>query len=69
MNYRVVLADDEPEVLRSIQRTLDWEKYGFSVVGAFLNGLDVLEFLENHDVDIRVYRYPDALYGRNRTDA
>ena len=48
MNYRVVLADDEPEVLRSIQRTLDWEKYGFSVVGAFLNGLDVLEFLENH---------------------
>ena len=39
-------ADDEPEVLRSIQRTLDWEKYGFSVVGAFLNGLDVLEFLE-----------------------
>ena len=52
MNYRVVLADDEPEVLRSIQRTLDWEKYGFSVVGAFLNGLDVLEFLENHDVDI-----------------
>lgn len=52
MNYKVVLADDEPEVLRSIQRTLDWEKYGFSVVGAFLNGLDVLEFLENHDVDI-----------------
>lgn len=51
MNYRVVLADDEPEVLRSIQRTLDWEKYGFSVVGAFLNGLDVLEFLENHDVE------------------
>lgn len=47
-----MLADDEPEVLRSIQRTLDWEKYGFSVVGAFLNGLDVLEFLENHDVDI-----------------
>ena len=47
MNYRVVLADDEPEVLRSIQRTLDWEKYGFSVVGAFLNGLDVLEFLES----------------------
>ena len=52
MNYRVVLADDEPEVLRSIQRTLDWKKYGFSVVGAFLNGLDVLEFLENHDADI-----------------
>ena len=34
MNYRVVLADDEPEVLRSIQRTLDWEKYGFSAPGA-----------------------------------
>lgn len=63
------IGDDEPEVLRSIQRTLDWEKYGFSVVGAFLNGLDVLEFLENHDVDIVFTDIPDALYGRNRTDA
>ena len=35
MNYRVVLADDEPEVLRSIQRTLDWEKYGFSVAVSY----------------------------------
>ncbi len=69
MNYRVVLADDEPEVLRSIQRTLDWEKYGLSVVGAFLNGLDVLEFLENHDVDIVFTDIRMPFYGRNRTDA
>lgn len=52
MNYKVVLADDEPEVLGSIKRTLDWEAYGFTVVGAFLNGMDVLEFLENQDADI-----------------
>ena len=45
MNYKVILADDEPEVLRSIQRTLDWESYGFHVIGGFLNGRDVLDFL------------------------
>lgn len=52
MNYKVILADDEPEVLRSIQRTLDWENYGFQVVGGFLNGRDVLDFLENQEADI-----------------
>ena len=62
MNYRVVLADDEPEVLRSIQRTLDWEKYGFSVVGAFLNGLDVLEFLEGSSAIIRFSSFSMSRY-------
>ena len=52
MNYKVILADDEPEVLRSIQRTLDWESYGFHVIGGFLNGRDVLDFLENQEADI-----------------
>lgn len=52
MNYKVILADDEPEVLRSIERKLDWESYGFQVTGAFLNGKDVLEFLENQEADI-----------------
>ena len=69
MNYRVVLADDEPEVLRSIQRTLDWEKYGFSVVGAFFKWTGCTGIFGKSRCRYRVYRYPDALYGRNRTDA
>lgn len=52
MKYKVILADDEEEVLQSINRQLDWESYGFEVVGTFLNGRDVMEFLETKEADI-----------------
>lgn len=52
MKYKVILADDEEEVLQSIHRQLDWENYGFEVVGTFLNGRDVMEFLETREADI-----------------
>lgn len=52
MNYKVILADDEEEVLQSIHQQLDWESYGFEVVGTFLNGFDVMEFLETREADI-----------------
>lgn len=52
VKYKVILADDEEEVLQSIHRQLDWESYGFEVVGTFLNGRDVMEFLETKEADI-----------------
>lgn len=52
MRYRVVLADDEEEVLFGIRNNLDWESYGFEVAGAFSNGRDVLDFLQTQEVDI-----------------
>ena len=44
MKYKIILVDDEEEVLESIHRNLDWEAYGFEVVETFCNGWDVLEF-------------------------
>lgn len=52
MKYKIILADDEEEVLESIHRNLDWNKYGFEVAGTFFNGRDVLEFLETQEADI-----------------
>lgn len=52
MKYKVILADDEEEVLQSIRRKLDWENYGFEVVETFLNGRDVMEFLETQEADL-----------------
>lgn len=52
MKYKVILADDEEEVLQSIQRKLEWGKYGFEVVETFLNGSDVMEFLETQEADL-----------------
>lgn len=52
MKYKVILADDEEEVLQSIQRKLEWGKYRFEVVETFLNGSDVMEFLETQEADL-----------------
>lgn len=52
MKYKVILADDEEEVLQSIRRKLDWESFGFEVVETFLNGRDVIEFLETQEADL-----------------
>lgn len=54
MKYRVLLVDDEEEILRSIRTIIDWQKYGMEVVGTFLNGHDVLEFLETQAADILI---------------
>ena len=32
--YKVVLADDEAEVLNSIRRNIRWDELGFEIVGA-----------------------------------
>lgn len=52
MKYRVLLADDEEEVLHSIHRQIDWDSFGFEIAGAFFNGRDVMEFLETKEADI-----------------
>ncbi len=41
--YRVLIADDEEEVLEGILQKIKWEKIGFTVVGSALNGVDALE--------------------------
>ncbi|HAH78032.1 MAG TPA: DNA-binding response regulator, partial [Ruminococcaceae bacterium] len=41
--YRVLIADDEEEVLEGILQKIEWEKIGFTVVGSALNGVDALE--------------------------
>lgn len=52
MKYKVLMADDEEEVLQSIRRKINWDKYGFEVADTFLNGRDVMEFLETKEADI-----------------
>jgi YesN/AraC family two-component response regulator len=27
--YKLLIVDDEPQILEGMKRTLDWEKYGF----------------------------------------
>ena len=35
---KLVLADDEPVIVRGIKKLVDWEKLGILIVGEYENG-------------------------------
>ena len=40
--YTILLVDDEEEVIQAIIRKINWEEFGFSVVGYADNGIKAL---------------------------
>lgn len=50
--YKVLIVDDEEEIRQGIIKKIDWEKYGFIVVGDAENGKDALEKAEKLQPDI-----------------
>lgn len=52
--YRVLLVDDEEEVIQAIMKRIDWEGLGFNVVGYAHNGVKALELAEEVQPDVAV---------------
>ncbi len=52
MQYKVWLADDEPWILESLKRMLDWPSHGFEIVGESCNGLDAYRQMKHHRPDV-----------------
>lgn len=52
MNYKLVIADDEPLILVGIQSMLDWESLGITVAGVARNGEQLLELIASAAPDI-----------------
>ncbi len=50
--YSVLLVDDEEEVINVIEKKMDWNAMGYSLLGKARNGLEGLEFVENNRVDV-----------------
>lgn len=50
--YKLYLLDDEPFILEGLKYIIDWEEYGFDVVGTSNNGEDGFNFIKNEDVDL-----------------
>ena len=50
--YRVMLVDDEEDVIQVIIRKMNWEKLGFTVQGYAHNGLEALEMAEEEQPDV-----------------
>lgn len=48
----VLLIDDEPWVLLGLQRTFNWEKYGFYVTAAVSSPMEGLSILQSQEIDV-----------------
>ncbi|MEC0240713.1 response regulator [Paenibacillus dokdonensis] len=50
--YKVILVDDEPMILRSLQAAIDWEGLGLEVAGTARNGEGALKLISEHSPDV-----------------
>ena len=50
--YRIIIVDDEEEIRLGIIKKINWEAYGFTVVGDAENGQDALEKAEKLRPDV-----------------
>ena len=44
--YKILLVDDEVDVLRAMKKKIDWEAMGFCLAGTAENGQEALEMAE-----------------------
>lgn len=52
--YKIVLVDDETEILEGLKEVIPFEEYGFTVVGEALNGVEALQLCEQTEPDLMV---------------
>lgn len=50
--FTVVLVDDEMYTLKGLKKTFDWEKYGFEVIGSFMDPVEAISFIEKNKPDV-----------------
>ena len=50
----VLLADDEPMILKGLTRIIDWEAEGCQIVSAVKNGREALDYIKNNSVDLAI---------------
>ncbi|RUS46264.1 response regulator [Cohnella sp. AR92] len=52
--YKLLIADDEPEVTESLLEEIDWASYGFEKVWPATNGREAMELIEREEPDVLV---------------
>ena len=61
--YKVILVDDEAEVIDVIEQKIAWNELGFEVVGSATNGVKALELVEKTQPDVVITDIKNAIYG------
>ena len=52
--YKVVIIDDEPIIVRGLEKTVKWEKRGCMVVGTAFNGVEGMELIRKERPDVLI---------------
>ena len=50
--YTVLMVDDEENVIRAMQKKIDWESIGFRIMGYAHNGIEALDLAEQEAPDV-----------------
>jgi two-component system, response regulator YesN len=50
--YKLLIADDEFEIRNGLSSYFPWEQIGFEIVHLAENGLEVLQYIAEHEVDV-----------------
>lgn len=50
--YSVLMVDDEEDVIRAMQKKIDWESIGFRIMGYAHNGIEALDLVEQETPDV-----------------
>ncbi|OMF29417.1 hypothetical protein BK133_17945 [Paenibacillus sp. FSL H8-0548] len=43
---RIILADDEPIIIKGLRKLIDWESFGMEIVGQAYDGLELMQLIE-----------------------
>ncbi|WP_028560507.1 response regulator transcription factor [Paenibacillus pinihumi] len=52
MTIKMLIVDDEPIICRGLRETIPWEEIGVEVAGEAYDGMEALELLNTHAVDL-----------------
>ena len=50
--YSVLMVDDEEDVIRAMQKKIDWESIGFRIMGYAHNGIEALDLADQEAPDV-----------------
>ena len=50
--YSLIIVDDEIKIREGLVNLFPWEQNGYQVTGQFANGLQALEYIKSHNVDL-----------------
>lgn len=51
---KAILVDDEPMILRGLEKLIDWKKIGVEIVGTGGDGLEALALIDRYDPDLAI---------------